>query len=202
MLTVFIAVGGYIFINIDDKHLSAAAILMSASLALVGAVINIRFQRQTSREVNSLDFQKSLANNEEYERHKITIYQVIQNSAINPIETFAKVENISSPEAIAIRYILNTWERAANAMKHRLYDEKYLYYADKTMVLNFGVYLRSYIAEKQKSNISLYADFNWLVLKWAIRRDSFEEKKTKKALKRIFKDLNLVRHGKIPPHLK
>lgn len=172
---------------------SAGAILLSAILALSGALMNVFFQRRTARESNSLSFQQSLSDNEDYISSVPKIINAINNRDVMPLQEYTKPEYANCDEAKAIRNVLNTWERAANAMRHGIYDERYLYEAHKTMVIHLGIYLRGYIVMKQKEQISFYENFIWLVVNWTIRKDSFEEAASREELKRIFKALNRVK---------
>jgi hypothetical protein len=191
-----------VFQIVDSKYYASVAITTSAIIALSAAFLGIFFQRKTARENNSLSFQTNLADNERYEKSMHLIIKTIRNNSVFPVEQYATKEYSTSPEAIAFRYVLNTWERASNAMLHGLYDEKYLYHGHKSMVLLVGIHLRLYIKKMQQKNASSFCNLNWLVLHWTIRRDSFEEKATKKRLKKIFRLLNNVKHGKIPGKLK
>ncbi|GEA06420.1 hypothetical protein KUL42_11810 [Alteromonas sp. KUL42] len=187
--------GIYLLHEVDSAFYSAGAILLSASLALIAALMNITFTRKTARESNSLDFQKSLQSDVHYNEH-------VRKSAAaaksrKDMRELAKVENRFDEDAISIRYVLNTWERAANAMRHNLYDELYLFEAHKSMVIAFGIDFREFIDECQKRQPSFYENFSWLALNWTIRRDSFQEANRKKQLKKIFKMLNKVALHKI-----
>nr|WP_257606217.1 DUF4760 domain-containing protein [Ferrimonas balearica] len=197
-----VAIEFYIGYKVGSDFYSASAILISATLALSAALINTKYQRQTARESNSLNFQQTLQQDAEYHKNLSIIIEAIHNRHKVPLESFALEEFGQSKEATAIRYVLNTWERASLAMVHKVYDEAYLYGAHKSMVLHFGVVLRSYIRKTQEKNVSLYCHFNWLVLRWTIRRDSFSEKQTKDNLKKIFSDLDRVGSGKLMSHQK
>ncbi len=205
IITYFLTLLGssyYLFQVAEPTYYASIAITTSAIIALSAAFLGIFFQRKTARENNSLLFQNNLADNEKYEGSMHIAIQAIRNNSAFPVEQYATKKHSTSSEAIAFRYVLNTWERAANAMLHGLYDEKYLYHAHKSMVLLIGVHLRLYIRKQQQNNASTYCNLNWLILKWTIRRDSFEEKATRKRLKKIFRLLNNIRHGKIPAKLK
>jgi hypothetical protein len=186
-----------LIISLGSDFYSAGAILLSAILALSGALINLIFQRRTARDANSLSFQHSLLNDSNYLTNVALSVKAFKNKHNVPLKELAQSHFSDSEEAKAIRYVLNTWERSANAMRHGIYDEKYLYEAHKSMVLHFGVILREFVNEKQKEQISFFENFSWLVLKWTIRRDSFEAKATKVQLKRVFRDLNRVKSGKL-----
>ena len=200
--SVLLTMSSYAYIVIDEKFYASIAIFTSAVIALSVALLGIHFQRKTAQESNSLDFQISLANNDKYLESLAVIVLAINNREKVPVENFAREEFSTSKEAEAIRYVLNTWERAANAILHGIYDEKYLYRTYKSMLLYFGVNLRVYIREKQKEGNSFFSSLNWLIIKCSIRRDSFEENMTKQALEDVFKLLDNVKHGKIPNKLK
>ena len=195
--TILITLGLYSIYSIPATYNSAGAILLSSMLALSAAVVNISYTRRTARESNSLHFQQQLLNNKNYEENVYVVLTAINNRNTFPLCNFAKPEHALSSEAIAIRYVLNSWEQAANAIRHNIYDEIYLYKSYKSMVLHIGLLLRGYIDEKQKTNISFFENFNWLVLHWTIRRDSFEEAETKRQLKRVFHDLSNIKSGRI-----
>ena len=205
-LTVILA-GILLIKSASPGYLAAIAILFSAFLAISGAVISIYFQRRTAREKNTLDFQKELQENDGYHKNILLINRLLANNredyilgktaTMDVIRTLASPELVRSDEAAALRDILNKWEQAANAIRHGLLDESYLYSSHKSSLLFMGVNFRSYIKERQKSNESLYVNFTWLVLKWTIKRDSFEEQETRIQIKNIFKQLNNVKHGKI-----
>lgn len=200
-------VGGYLIKTSSEDYISAVAILLSAFIAISGALITIYFQRRTAREKNTLEFQNDLQENEDYHKNVLLINKLLANhkddyiqgktDTMDVIRTLASPELVRSEEAVALRDVLNKWEQAANAIRHGLLDEKYLYSSHKSTVLFMGVWFRSFIQERQKSNESLYLNFTWLVLKWTIRRDSFENDETRKQIRAVFKQLNNIKHGKI-----
>lgn len=193
-----IGIGIYFIFDQNELFYSAGAILLSAILALSAAFFNVYFQRRTAKDSNSLHFQQALSSDTTYLSQTKLIIAAIKNKQNIAIADYAKSPYNEDAKAEAIRFTLNVWERAANAMQHGIYDEEYLYHAHKSMVLYLGVHLREYIQARQVENISYYSNLNWLILKWAIRRDSFEERVTKAQLKQIFKQLNRIQHGVIP----
>ena len=209
---IVIAIGTYLITSAKGDYISAVAILFSAFLAISGALITIYFQRRTAREKNTLDFQNELHENEGYHQNVLLINKLIANhkddyingrtDTMDVIKTLASPELVRTEEAVALRDVLNKWEQAANAIRHGLLDENYLYSSHKSSVLYMGVMFRSFIKERQKSNESLYLNFTWLVLKWTIKRDSFESQETRKQIRAVFKQLNNIKHGKIKPSQK
>ena len=197
-VVVITTIGGIFLIHrVDEKLISATAILLSATLALTAALLNLAYSRQTAREANSLEFQKRLQDNDEYIEHVRKVGEAIAKRNELDFAELAQPEQRSNEYTIAIRYVLNTWEQASNAIRHDLYDELYLYEAYKSMVVDFGLYFREFISSSQKRQITFYENFSWLVLKWVIRKDSIKEKKRKKELKLIFKKLNRLAPKKI-----
>ncbi|TLX52055.1 hypothetical protein CWC31_02585 [Pseudoalteromonas ruthenica] len=178
---------------LSPKLLSAGAILLSASLALSAAVIGLYYQRQTAKEKNTLEFQQKLKEDKLYNKYLTDVSSIINaDDKTEQLLTLADQKYVNDPRAIAIRYVLNTWEQAANAIRHNLYDENFLYSSHKSCVIKLSIELRKFIRERQKANILLYSSFNWLSIKWSLKRNSFEFKKTKKDLRTVFKLLNEV----------
>ncbi|WP_165385554.1 DUF4760 domain-containing protein [Pseudoalteromonas phenolica] len=181
---------------------STAAILLSATLALSAAVLGMYYQRQMAKEKNTLDFQQKLKEDEKYQKHLEDVRSIIHSeNKDEQLLELTKPENINDPKSVSIRYVLNTWEQAANAIKHKLYDEDYLYSSHKSQVIMFSLFLRKYIRTRQRSNVALYSDFSWLSIKWALKRNSFESPQTKRELKKVFKQLHKVKTGRAPLNL-
>ena len=180
----------------SQSYYSAAAISISAIMALTAAVINIKYQRTTARDKNSLDLQEQLRSDEKYSKSLRVVFKVIQNrSDVNPLQVYTNRHNYQDQYS-AINYVLNTWERIGLAVRHDLYDELYLYNTYKTMVIQLSIMLREVINHAQKDNPAYFENFTWLSLHWTIRRDSFESNATKAELARILKELNKVKAGK------
>ncbi|WKD23581.1 DUF4760 domain-containing protein [Pseudoalteromonas sp. KG3] len=196
---IFIPIFGiYLIAKLDSLFFASGAVLLSATLGLSAALAGMFYQRQTAKEKNTLDFQQKLKDDKDYLAHVVEISKIIHSlERKQTLLDLAKPQNSSDPRGSSIRYVLNTWEQAANAIKHNLYDEAFLYSSHKSSVIDLSLHLRPFIRERQMKNISLYSDFSLLALKWTIKRDSFESQQTKKELKRIFKQLDKVKSGKI-----
>ncbi|MDN3485906.1 DUF4760 domain-containing protein [Pseudoalteromonas sp. APC 3224] len=196
-------VGIYFISKMDPKLFPSGAVLLSATLGLSAALAGMFYQRQTAKEKNTLDFQQKLKDDKDYLDHVVVLGGIIHSlERKQTLLELAKPENSNDSRVMSIRYVLNTWEQAANAIRHKLYDEAFLYSSHKSSVIDLSLHLRPFIRERQKKNISLYSDFSLLALKWTIERDSFESLQTKKELKRIFKQLDRVKSGKISPTQK
>jgi hypothetical protein len=203
ILTVSTLIGIHFVLSVHTDNKPAAAIMLSSLLAIVGASFNIYFQRKSNKESNALSFQLNLSTDTSYKNSFSTVIAAIENRADISILSYVNPESdIEKANAAAISEVLNTWERAANAMRHGVYDESYLYNSHKSTVLHLGVYLREYIRARQLHNISYFSNLNWLIIKWSVKRDSFESKNTKMELKRIFNDLDRIKHGRIPHYKK
>jgi len=192
----------YIMVSIieNDEYYSSASIVFSAVLAVSAAAVTVFYTRKIAREKNTLDFQQSFQNDRAYARNMKIVHELSSKYSYKAsayLKRLAQEKHASTREAESIRYVLNTWEKVANAIRHGLFDEDYLYLSHKSTVLRLGVELRSFVRERQLQNISLYTNFNWLVLRWAIRRDSFQEQATKKELKRVYSQLNGIKSGRI-----
>ncbi|TVL33320.1 DUF4760 domain-containing protein [Shewanella algae] len=184
--------------NIWEVSPSFFAITISAVVAAVIALSNIFSQKKLSREKNSLDFQESFKSSAKVNESLRLLFDAYYNRHNIPLELYASDKKLKSTDtAEAIRFILNEWERAANAIKHKIYDDKFLYEAHASIVIFLSVNFRTFIRKTQEVNPRYYIHFTWLSLKWTIRRDSFEHNKTEKQLKIIFRALNRVKSGKL-----
>ena len=170
VLILIIGIG--IINQLPKDYYATGAILLSAILAFVAAVTNISYQRRTARESNALSFQQKLLDNKEYMNNSALVSRAIANRLDFPLKNYAKPEHKYKEEAKAIRYVLNTWERAANAIKHDIYDDNYLYEAYKSYVIKLHVYFFDYIKVKQNEQNSLYERFVWLATQWRTKRDT------------------------------
>lgn len=188
-------IGIYLLHHVDTSFISAGAILLSASLALCAALLNILFTRKTARESNSLEFQRNLLRDKSYKMHELRAMRAVRER--ENLHELAQTQFRFDKDSISIRYILNTWERAANAMRHGLYDELYLYEAHKSMVIALSMYFREFIKEAQQRQPSFYENFSWLALKWVIRRDSHSDKTRKTKLRQILAELDKIASHKI-----
>ncbi|EWH08948.1 prophage membrane protein [Catenovulum agarivorans DS-2] len=179
-------------------------VLISTIAALTAATITIKSNKHAFTDTNSLNFQKSLQDDEEYKEAISTVFKIINNRHNTPIHSYMDPRFNGSKERKHIMYVLNTWERAGNAILHGIYNEKYLYEVYKSMVLEIGLQFRTLIStvQTQRNNPDIYKNFTWLTLMWTIRRDSFESEQTKKGLVKVFEDLNRIKSGKIPNYYK
>lgn len=196
-------IGLYVISGLDEKHFGGGAVILSATLALSAAMVSMYYQRKTAREKNTLDFLNNLSDDTNYQTHFATVRTILSaDDRDNRLIELASDSNVNDKDTEAIREVLNTWEQASSAVIHNLYDELYLYSSHKTQVLNLCIKLRPYIRTRQKTNISLYSNFTWLALKWTVRRDSFESEQTKKDLKRVFRQLDKIKSGRLRPNQK
>ncbi len=147
-------------------------LLFPATLAVFVAVIGIFKQRQTARDKNSIDFESSLELSGDYEESWEVFHVAAANRLDAPLEAFADIEKYGTREDKAIRYILNWWERGANGIERKIYDDSYLYDSYKTHVLTIQTLLSPYIKVVQQRAPSAYEKFNKMALKWRQRRDA------------------------------
>ncbi|EKG1878681.1 MULTISPECIES: DUF4760 domain-containing protein [Klebsiella/Raoultella group] len=87
----------------------------------------------------------------------------------------------------SILYILNSWERCANAIRHKVYDEEFIYSAQgTTLVMTYKALLPLIECRKDK-NKRAFLNVEWLATKWDLKhtiRGSLN-KRTKKTLRAI-----------------
>lgn len=84
-----------------------------------------------------------------------------------------------------IRELLNTWERVAIAIRQNVYDENLLYNAYGTSVIWIWKQTRPFMRKRQEENPRLFVNFDWLAIRWQIRRDGVKDAANLKKLKAI-----------------
>lgn len=171
-------------VNFLTTHPALSPVCSATITAIVAGVIalfTIKKQRQTARENNSLSFEKDYKRCE-YVRKAwdIVIDRVIKNRLSIPVERYTEPELSRSDEGRAIKDILNEWERAANAVNSKLYDDEFLFKAFGSTVIFLRTAFGPYIEARQKEGPSYYEHFMKMSLRWVIRRDAEPNKKNKK----------------------
>ncbi|EOB2571020.1 DUF4760 domain-containing protein [Vibrio fluvialis] len=147
--------------------------VVPVTLGLVVAVVGILAQRRTAREVNALKFQSDRNQNKEYDRHNTVAIAFVKEATPEQIADLAGKENESS-EATALMYVLNEWERCANAIHYKVYDEKFLYSSSASGFLAIVHRLRPYIEKVRtlEGKSTIYDGLLKLEKKWRVRKDS------------------------------
>lgn len=167
-----------------SKHTWMTPIVSGATTAVVAGVIalfTIKKQRQTARENNSLSFERDYKRCE-YVRSAwdVLFHRVFKNRSSFAVERYAESRFSKSEGNKAIKDILNEWERAANAINHRLYDDRFLYKAFGSTVLFLRKGFYPYIAARRSDNASYYRQFMSMSLRWMIMRSKEKEYKNSK----------------------
>lgn len=151
-----------------------------ALFGVVIALVSIHTQRRTSREKNSLDFEGSYNKSDTVNDAFEVLVKINQNRLTTRVDHWGKLENSMTEESKALKTIFNEWERCANAIRHNIYDDAYLYKIYGSTVLTLDTRFAPYIKECQHWNERVYKNFKWLALRWRIRR-SYENDKPKVA---------------------
>lgn len=169
-----------------------------AAFGVLVAVISIWTQRRTSREKNSLDFEISYKRSDNVNEAFAKLRPIVQGKFETPLSHWGKLENAGTDEAKTLRTIFNEWERCANAVRNKIYDNDYLYKVYGSTVLNLDETFGEYIAECQTWNERVYRNFKWLALRWKVKRcqedvkpSSREHVKTIKEIEKMLKKLEL-----------
>lgn len=142
-------------------------------VALVAAIVaigGIFAQRKTSREKNSLDFEAAYKRNEKILEAWATVLKIHKNRDNIPVAEYGKSENDHTEESKALKTIFNEWERCANAVNHKVYDDKYLYRVFGSALIFIDINFESYMDECRKTNPRFYRNLKWLALTWRVRR--------------------------------
>ncbi|WP_158149046.1 DUF4760 domain-containing protein [Pantoea agglomerans] len=91
-------------------------------------------------------------------------YKKESESSSSAITIPAQKEVVEVYESIL--YILNSWERCANAVRHKIYDEEFIYSAQgTTLVLTYNALVPMIECRKDK-NKRAFLNIEWLATKW------------------------------------
>lgn len=158
------------------------ATLFVGLLAALIALRALRHNVQAAKTKNSLDFESTYKHNEKIVKSSLEIKKIIKRKLDVPISSLGLEENFQREEALHISAILNEWERCANGIYHKVYDDDFLYGTYGSTVIFLYTHLYPYIEVRQKHNPRVFTKFCWLALKWQIRRDKNTGKKTDRVL--------------------
>lgn len=147
-------------------------------ISAIIAFLSYLFQVKLARVKHSIDFQNSYHDSKDL---MASIAKVKELSTLNKDEITALAIN-GNQDVVTI---LNTWERAAIAIKKSIYDEEVLYLAYGTTVIQLWTKLSPFIKKRQEKNPRLYVNFDWLAVKWMAKRNESKSKSELKKLKEI-----------------
>ena len=70
----------------------------------------------------------------------------------------------------SILYVLNVWERCASAVRHKIYDEGFIYSSQASTLIKTYKCLKPYIDSRRKlnNNSRIYVNVEWLATKWEL----------------------------------
>lgn len=159
------------------------ATLLVGLLAALIALRALRHNVQSAKIKNSLDFESIYKHNSKVVESSLEIKKILKHRLESPIAEHGLEENAHTAEAIHISTILNEWERCANGVYHKVYDDSFLYGTYGSTVIFLYTNLQPYIENRQKHNPRVFTKFCWLALKWRIRRDRDDANKTDATLK-------------------
>ncbi|MEG7416123.1 DUF4760 domain-containing protein [Serratia marcescens] len=145
-------------------------------LGSIIAVVGILTQRKTSREKNSLDFEAAYKRNDKILDAWDIVLKIYNDRETVPLSDYGKKEKKGTPEAKALQTIFNEWERCANAVNHKIYDDKYLYKVFGSTLIFLDTNFEGYMEECRKINPRFYRNMKWMALKWRVRRAHEDQK--------------------------
>lgn len=153
---------------------------------------SFKTQRFLTRAKNTIDFEASYHNSKEIQDCEKRVKSSLKSCNADDKKSLALPERFSEPFVSDIRETLNIWERAAIAIKSQVYDEDVLYKAYGSSLIGLWNDLRPYIIAKQEKNRRLYANFDWLAIRWMVRRESEYSKVELKRLKKAQRILSSI----------
>ena len=152
------------------KSLSEIAPL-AIPLAAIVAFFTYRGQLKAQRLKSSLEFSKEFSQNKVLQDALNKYIELSINRLEVPIESWAKPELQLSIEAQAIRTLINEFERLSAGIKHKIYDEDFIYNSHATYIIRAHTNLSPYMNVQKSLNPRLFKGFDELALKWKVRRD-------------------------------
>jgi len=157
-----------IIFDLAINHPTFYSTILTGLLAALFTIRTLAKQRELSREKNSLDFQATYKHNPEINK----CWNQIRSVAGNEAELRRLGSDAGSNEEIAkaLSTICNEWERCANAIKHKVYDEDFLYNCHGSTVYFIYRDFHPFITERRKKNPKFFNNFVWLAEKWCKRR--------------------------------
>lgn len=164
--------------------------LIPISVGVIIALLGIYKQRQSSREKNSIDFEAGYKRSKDIQEAWITLMKAVRKASSEEIAGWAEPGVFDTEEASAFRLIMNEWERAANGVFRKVYDNDFLYKTYGSTVIDLSLYLHPYIKRKQQQNPRIYLQFTRLSVAWKIQRSKEDRIKVDKKLKKVHSMLN------------
>ncbi|WP_322059178.1 DUF4760 domain-containing protein [Paraburkholderia sp. J63] len=167
------------------KNPTFPVVLASAIVALIGFYTT----RHLTRSKHSIDFESSYHQSEKLSgAMKAMLLWMEQNPGWAATEALA---DTAEHEMVGhIREMLNTWERASIAVRRKVYDENLLYNAYGTSVIWMWKSMVPYMRKRQAKNPRLYMNFDWLAIRWMIRRNGDGDARNLRRLKIALRHLN------------
>jgi hypothetical protein len=166
------------------KNPTFPVVLISAIIAFIGFYTT----RHLTRSKHTIDFESSYHQSEKLGE---ALKQMLAWNEQHP--NWADTEALASTPDHAmvthIREMLNTWERASIAVRRKVYDEDLLYNAYGTSVIWMWKAMVPYMRKRQAHNPRLYMNFDWLAVRWMIRRNDSKDAAYTRKLKIALKHL-------------
>ncbi|MHB0775439.1 DUF4760 domain-containing protein [Halomonas sp. WWR20] len=162
-------------------------ILFSALLGGTIAIVGIWKQRQTAVSKNTIDFEVMLGSDEEYDKHWEVVKRVVANRNHVSVAHWADNPNFDEPEAESIRYVLNSWERAANGINKKVYDSHFLYEMYGTHVISMHDHLLPYVMKvREVRQPKAHVKFLDMAEQWRKWRNQEDNAKARRAHLRVW----------------
>lgn len=158
-------------------------VLISAGIAYFA----YRSNKHLTRAKQTIDFETAYHESKKLNK---AIKTIVAWAPTVTWEEIAAVADQPDHEMVThIREVLNTWERASMAVRQKVFDEDLLYNVYGSTIIWMWKHLVPYMRQRQTKNPRLYKNFDWLGLRWMVRRgdekDTEKLEKLKAAIKAI-----------------
>ncbi|MBP3140122.1 DUF4760 domain-containing protein [Aliivibrio fischeri] len=161
-----------IFTDLLSTHPTVYSTLFAAASAGIFAGLALKHNVKSTRIKNSLDFESTYKHNDKVVSSTLEIKKLLKDSIKNPVAQWGLESNSLTDEANHLSTVMNEWERCANAIYHKVYDDNFLYGTYGSTVIFLFTHLHPYIVTRQEHNPRAYTKFCWLAVNWKIRRDN------------------------------
>ncbi|EJO9909240.1 DUF4760 domain-containing protein [Vibrio parahaemolyticus] len=173
--------------DILDNHPTVYSTLSAAILAAIFAWLALRHNIHASRTKNSIDFESNYKHNEKIVESSLEIKRMVNTYYSHQLAELALEKNFLHEDTKHINTILNEWERCANGVFHKIYDNNFLFGTYASTVLYLYKNLYPFIEQRRKHNPRVYTKFCWMAIQWQVRRQKDETGTTDKDLKAALK---------------
>ncbi len=158
----------------DPKIIPMYIACFVAMLSMIAAVIAINNTRKLARNKNAIDFETALENSTTYDEYfyKLEDFMARIKKDGKSLDTELKLVALNKKHSDyrPIQELLNWWERGANGINSKVYEDTILYKVYCTEVLSLFKTVKPFIETRRTINPKAFVEYESLVNIWAKRK--------------------------------